>query len=119
MTDNKENIAEAVSTCQFLLLSTPACHLCEEALSLLQDLHAQLISLASESGFSIDNNALFFIEEVDVAEDSGMIEQYGQRIPVLISPDKKVELNWPFDIQQAYEFIYPYIAASHAVHRTE
>ncbi len=40
---------------------------------------------------------------VDIATDSALIDQYGQRLPVLRIND--AELDWPFDAQMVKEAI--------------
>lgn len=94
---------------KFFLYGTLACHLCDEALSILHDLHEQLIVLAKQNNYLIENDGLFEIDELDISESDSLIETYGQRIPVLISASDGKELQWPFDIQEAYQFIYPYL----------
>jgi glutaredoxin len=72
------------------LYSTPGCHLCEKAKSLLWPVLAY-------HGFRL--------VEKDIAEDDGLIDAYGVRIPVLVADDLSCELNWPFDEQQASDFL--------------
>ena len=68
----------------FLLYSTSACHLCEQAAALLQPWLAQ--------GWSL--------HEVDISEDDALFERYGLIIPVLAieqaGKEDQRELNWPF-----------------------
>lgn len=91
----------------FVLYSTTCCHLCEEALDILNELHEQMLALAKEQNFSVDNNSIYSVESVDVAEDAQLMEAYGPSIPVLSFPTTSEELAWPFDIQAAYQFILP------------
>jgi len=100
---NKENFPEN----SFILYSTSACHLCEEAIAILNDLHGQMLDLAKQQSFPLSSHSIYNIEVVDVAEESSLIETYGPRIPVLIFPSSSDELAWPFDIQSAYQFILP------------
>lgn len=72
------------------LYSTPGCHLCEKAKSLLWPVLAY-------------HN--FRLLEKDIADDDALIEAYGIRIPVLVAEDLARELNWPFDEQQASDFL--------------
>lgn len=72
------------------LYSTPGCHLCEMA----RDIVAPLLS-----GYSLR------LEEIDIAEADELIERYGVRIPVLKSPHHLAELGWPFDSEQAADFL--------------
>lgn len=72
------------------LYSTPGCHLCE---------------LAKEVIFPLLNNYSLSLQEIDIAESDDLIERYGVRIPVLKSPRHLDELGWPFDSQQAANFL--------------
>lgn len=62
-----------------ILYGTSECHLCEQA----QD---QVLAAAGRPAI-----------EVDVAEDDGLYQRYGLRIPVLRRQDTGAELDWPFD----------------------
>lgn len=72
------------------LYSTPGCHLCEMAREIVSPLL---------------NNYSLYLEEIDIAESDELIERYGVRIPVLKSPRHIDELGWPFDTQQAANFL--------------
>lgn len=67
---------------ELILYSTLGCHLCEQAKSLSDPLMAE---------FGIE------LTEVDIADDSRLMETYGIRIPVLRHPPTGAELGWPFD----------------------
>jgi RNase H-fold protein (predicted Holliday junction resolvase) len=71
------------------LYSTVGCHLCEQAKVILWPLLLQY---------------QFRLNEIDIATDDALIEQYGTRIPVLGVPNHMTELNWPFSAQQVDEF---------------
>lgn len=73
---------------QFVLYSTLGCHLCEQAQSLLRAL-PEPIDWA----------------EAEIAEDDGLIERYGIRIPVLKSCASGDELGWPFDLEQLWQWV--------------
>lgn len=75
---------------RILLYTTLGCHLCEQALSLLEALPEQ---------------ASFELELVDIADDDGLVERYGIRIPVIQRVDNGQELGWPFDLQQLGAFL--------------
>tara|TARA_R110002072_G_scaffold298816_2_gene473267 strand:+ start:13518 stop:13853 length:336 start_codon:yes stop_codon:yes gene_type:complete len=107
MSDFKMNENPDSQMNRFVLYSTSACHLCEEAMSILSDLHEQMLSLAQNHNISLSGERVFVIDEFDIAADDELIESFGTRIPVLIFPKDKAELTWPFDIQQVYEFIAP------------
>lgn len=64
---------------QLELLTTSHCHLCEQAEALI----AQALPMMS-------------VEKVDIAEDDALIEQYGERIPVVRYQGR--ELTWPFGL---------------------
>ncbi|MDO8344406.1 MAG: glutaredoxin family protein [Cellvibrio sp.] len=72
------------------LYSTPGCHLCEMAREIISPL--------------LDNYSLY-LEEIDIADSDELIERYGVRIPVLKSPRHIDELGWPFDSEQAANFL--------------
>lgn len=91
----------------FNLYMTEACHLCDDACALLNDLHEQMLQLAREANYPVSHAGIFTIEKQDISEQQALFETYGKRIPVLIFVPTGEELAWPFDIQQAYEFIYP------------
>ena len=63
------------------LYGTSACHLCEEASALLQNLACEI-----ELHWS----------EIDIAQDDQLLQRYGIKIPVLQRVDSNTELCWPF-----------------------
>jgi len=72
---------------KFTLYHTEGCHLCEQALALL---NAQLQS-----------------EQIilrDIVEEPELIEKYQFIIPVVANKNNQ-ELGWPFDKQKLKEFI--------------
>tara|TARA_R110002049_G_scaffold87038_8_gene220861 strand:- start:1610 stop:1954 length:345 start_codon:yes stop_codon:yes gene_type:complete len=107
MTDFKVNNNEGDQLNSFVLYSTSACHLCEDALLILNELHEQMLELAKETDFLLSADLVYAVKIVDIAEDDKLIEVYGPRIPVLIFLSSGEELAWPFDIQTAYQFILP------------
>ena len=72
---------------KLILLGTSACHLCEEA----------------ESIMATCKNVE--IEMIDIAEQEQWQEKYAIRIPVLYHAETGKELGWPFDLQQSQDFI--------------
>ncbi|HDZ55114.1 MAG TPA: glutaredoxin family protein [Pseudomonas xinjiangensis] len=66
------------------LFATSACHLCEEAASLLKPLAGNGVQ----------------VHEVDIIDSQTLLERYQLRIPVLKRDDNGAELDWPFDMQQ-------------------
>lgn len=74
------------TTLKFVLYGTTFCHLCEQAEAVLQAVGVEA-------------------EHIDIAEDDGLLEQYGVRIPVVKREDTGAELGWPFDEVAARRFI--------------
>lgn len=73
-----------------VLMSTEACHLCEEAQGLLVQLQALL---------KVD----VLLE--DIGENEAQVERYGVRIPVLLHEETGAELDWPFDLTQLKQWL--------------
>jgi glutaredoxin len=71
------------------LYSTLDCHLCEQALALLEPL------LAAE----------WELEYVDISDSEALIDRYGLRIPVVLRADTGAELGWPFDTSSLLQFL--------------
>jgi len=63
---------------KLLLYGTRFCHLCEQAVTLLEAVGVTA-------------------QQIDIAEDNALIERYGARIPVVYRVDNGVEIDWPFD----------------------
>ncbi|MEP1472225.1 MAG: glutaredoxin family protein [Halieaceae bacterium] len=66
------------------LYGTSACHLCELAEEILENLAAA--------------EAAPPVEKQDISDDDALFEAYGERIPVLRDAQGR-ELGWPFDAQ--------------------
>lgn len=77
-----------LAECQ--LFGTLGCHLCEDA-------EAVLMPLVLERGL--------LVELVDISDSTVAIERYELRIPVLKRVDTGRELDWPFDTDQALDFL--------------
>jgi hypothetical protein len=75
-----------------LLLGTEGCHLCEEAREIVA-------ACAKEIGPD------FKIEPIDIAEQTEWQPDYAIKIPVLLEPESRRELGWPFDHAQAAHFL--------------
>ncbi len=73
-----------------LLYSTAGCHLCELAKDVIYPL--------------LDEFDLQLAEQ-DIAEADELIEAYGVRIPVLLLSGGTQDLAWPFDTQQARQYL--------------
>lgn len=72
-----------------ILYGTEACHLCEDALSIIE---------------SCTESTDLDLISIDITEDEALEKIYGIRIPVLKLENK--ELNWPFDRQQYLDFLH-------------
>ena len=73
---------------QLTLYGTSACHLCELAEGLLQELAAAGVTLE--------------YEKLDISESDELFERYGLLIPVLAFPGG-TELCWPFSAEQVQQ----------------
>ena len=71
---------------ELVLYGTSCCHLCEQAETVLRE-------------------AGIVAEYVDIADDDGLLEKYGVRIPVLRRSDTGAELGWPFDAATVARFL--------------
>lgn len=80
----------ASDNCQFELLGTSGCHLCDDAQALL----AQTVN------FDATNILL-----VDIADSDVLVARYGTCIPVLRCVSSGQELNWPFDAAALRRFL--------------
>lgn len=72
----------------YILYGTANCHLCEEAIDLIQLCEADL-------DFSI----------IDIADDADLYTRYELTIPVLKSSISDAELNWPFSLESLQIFL--------------
>lgn len=73
---------------QLTLYTTLGCHLCEQALALLDPWLQEGLQLAL----------------VDIAEDDLLMARYGVRIPVVASPCG-AEIGWPFNEENLASWI--------------
>ena len=76
---------------RLLLFGTSSCHLCEQAIEIIQD--------------CLSDRFDKWIESIDIAEFEQWQAQYAQRIPILYHPETQKELGWPFDQMQVEEFV--------------
>jgi thiol-disulfide isomerase/thioredoxin len=76
---------------EFLLLGTSHCALCDQA----EDVLASVIEEFADAT----------VYTVDIAEDSALVETYGDSIPVIISSALGSGLYWPFDAELLREFL--------------
>lgn len=68
------------------LYTTSACHLCELAEGMLQELNLA-------------------VQTIEIADDDALIARYGISIPVLKRLDTQAELRWPFSISDIGQFL--------------
>jgi len=71
---------------ELILYGTTYCHLCEQAEAVLHETSVSAVY-------------------IDIADDDGLIESYGTRIPVLRRVDDGAELGWPFDAVMVRLFV--------------
>lgn len=67
-------------TTQLILYSTSSCHLCEQAIAILENVSSLDITW----------------REIEIAEDDALLAKYGTKIPVLRHVNSGKEINWPF-----------------------
>ncbi len=67
---------------EVILYTTEGCHLCEQAIELINSL-----------GQSIN------VSSIEIGDDDSLVERYGTTIPVVKLPSGE-QLNWPFSKQQ-------------------
>jgi hypothetical protein len=72
----------------FILYGTANCHLCEDAIDLIQLSDAEL-----------------HLSVVDIVDDGDLYARYELTIPVLKSSKTGAELNWPFSLESLQLFL--------------
>jgi hypothetical protein len=77
---------------RLLLLGTAGCHLCEDALLLINRCRYK---------------AEFTIEQIDIAEQTEWQDDFATKIPVLLEPETHKSLDWPFTQEDILTFIKP------------
>jgi thiol-disulfide isomerase/thioredoxin len=85
---------------ELVFYTTSGCHLCDEALAIVEEVHKANPQVAS----------VVQIKLVDIASADELIESFGKRIPVIhICPKTSArghdELAWPFKHQDYIDFI--------------
>lgn len=96
----------------YVLLSTEACHLCEDAQALLTQLPEaiastmQKVDITEPEKFTILNGFNLTAEQ--------WVDQYGESIPVLSHLSSGFDLYWPFDLQLLQSFVQACEAESRA-----
>lgn len=74
---------------QLTLYGTQACHLCEQASSLL--------ALLAGNGVHV--------REQDITDSEALLARYQLRIPVLRREDTGAELDWPFTLSELLDWL--------------
>ena len=69
-----------------LLYFTDGCHLCDDAVRLLQQAHTHY-------------------KKVDIIHDQRLVDRYGYLIPV-VEDERGNSLNWPFDLKLLNDFLH-------------
>ena len=90
---------------RLLLFSTAACHLCEQALELLQPFLQQGPQPFLQQGDQQHRQGSWSLSEVDISEADDLFQRYGLIIPVLHHAASGNELNWPFDAESVQRFL--------------
>jgi hypothetical protein len=82
-----------------LLLSTQACHLCELAQGVLQQVFSQqdILVLSEKADLQI------YLQ--DIIDQPKWLDQYAEKIPVLLDESSSLTLEWPFDVSQAAKWL--------------
>ena len=74
---------------ELIVYSTVGCHLCEQALALIEP----------------ELGTQYQVVEVDISDSDDLMTRYGIRIPVVARSDNGAEIGWPFDRQQFLVFL--------------
>lgn len=87
---------------ELLLYGTTGCHLCEHAESVLQPVLVHINEQLVNAGMA---EAAVTLRAVEITDDPELMQRYSLRIPVIRFAESEVELAWPFDDLQAWEFL--------------
>ena len=87
-----------------LLLSTEACHLCELAQVELQ----QAFSQSSVMQLAQQNDLQIYLQ--DIIDRPLWLDQYGEKIPVLLDESSSLTLEWPFDASEVILWLEKIVA---------
>jgi len=74
-------------------MTTAGCHLCEQAWAMVEYLKNNDLEIRRD----------FEFRPVEISEKDELIEQYGIRIPVLVT--QKGELSWPFEFEELVDWL--------------
>ena len=83
---------------QWILYSTQGCHLCEQAVSVIQQL---------QGSFAIEYQ---IVDIADGEQAEQLIQRFGERIPVLENTQLQETLDWPFDIEKLTAWLSWFLA---------
>lgn len=89
-----------------LLLSTPACHLCELAQQVLQQAFLEPDVEKLSQAHSIE------IYLQDIIDEPDLLETYGEKIPVLLDEETQLSLEWPFDAKEVMAWLQKVVAST-------
>ena len=84
------------------LLTTEGCHLCQQALKIIEQ-SAWIIKAQSSEQLQF--------EIVDIIQDEQLVELYGDKIPVILFEHAEQALFWPFDAAQLEQYGAYYLSA--------
>ncbi len=84
------------------LYGTSGCHLCEQAEGVMQPVLAHINEQLVTAGMG---ESALSLRVVEITDDSELMQRYSLRIPVIRIAESEVELGWPFDELQAWEFL--------------
>jgi hypothetical protein len=70
---------------QVLLYTTLGCHLCDDAMAIVQP-------ILDKEGWKVSL--------VEIADSPELVDKYGIRIPVLARVDNQDEIGWPFGVEE-------------------
>ncbi|MDO8271284.1 MAG: glutaredoxin family protein [Gammaproteobacteria bacterium] len=87
---------------ELLLYGTSGCHLCEQAEELLEPVLAHINEQLVNAGMG---EAAVILRALEITDDPELMQRYSLRIPVIRLAESEVELGWPFDELQAWEFL--------------
>lgn len=102
------------------LYTTLGCHLCEQALAIVQPIlteaafiEGEAESIKSEAGVTFkDETGVTFkgetgvtLELVEISEQEALVAKYGMRIPVIRLSGKDEDLGWPFDADAVRRYL--------------
>ena len=110
------------------LYTTLGCHLCEQALAIVQPIlteaafiEGEAESIKSEAGVTFkdeagvtfkDETGVRFkgetgvtLELVEISEQEALVAKYGMRIPVIRLSGKDEDLGWPFDADAVRRYL--------------